>query len=139
MKKLAALFLILLLIFCAAGCGAPDRPAEAEPKSPLAGRVFAVNTVKEELGWRWCKFYDDGTFQCVSSEWTGSVNGKPQYSRKSTYGTYTLDGAALTMSAGEKTLSAVVMDGGQRIMIGDIELLDRTEKLDGDSIMEEFR
>ena len=140
MKKITACILLLLLIVAAAGCGAaPEAPAEAEPKSPIAGRVYAVNTMTDELGWSWCKFYGDGTFQGVSSTWTSSVNGKPQYSRKSTYGTYALDGAALTMSVGEMTLSAVIMDGGQRIMIGDIELVDRTEKLVGDSIMDEFR
>ena len=137
MKKLFLPSLLLLLIVCMTACGS-GKPAEAEAENPIAGKVYQVNAYGDDLDWKWCRFNDDGTYQGVNSKWLGSVNGKPDYSLTSVYGTYTLDGAALTMASGEKSISAVVKDDGARIMIGKTELLDKTTELADDPLMRAF-
>lgn len=141
MKRSLLVLLIFVLLASLIGCGSTQSKEAAPEKkqNPIAGRVYAVNKGDSDgLGWKWCKFYDDGTYQGVKSEYLQTVNGKRLYSRSSSYGTYTLDGAALTMQSGEKSYSAVIKYDGYQIFIGEIELLDQTKEMAGDSIMEEF-
>ncbi len=107
MKKILLAFLSAMLILSAAGCGSGTQTGE-DNSIPILDRIYLNNSPLSEksLDFDFLKFYDDGTFQGLDTGY------------KSYYGTYTIDGNALTLNLSDKTCADVVLDEGASVTFG---------------------
>lgn len=129
MKKVLLAFLSFMLILSIAGCGTDTR---TEEDSPIVGKIYMHNTFSDAFDFDYVKFYDDGTFQGI--EVVSSSRSENHY------GTYAMDGNAITLYISDKTYAGAVLDNGTSIVFDSDEFVDWTGHIkDTDAILEKFK
>lgn len=131
MKRVLSTIIILATIFSLTSCNGKDSD---ETENFLIGKIYMNNTpgLQSTLDFDFVKFYDDNTFQAIEVV--------SAYGSKSHYGTYAIDGNALTINISDKTYAGVILDDGASIELGDDDFIDWTEHIkDTDPLLDKFK
>lgn len=131
MKRVISIITILATVFFLTSCNNND---SEETANLLLGKIYLNNSpvLQKTLDFNYVKFYDDNTFQAVEVVSASS--------HKSHYGTYSIDGNALTININDKTYAGVIFDDGTSIELSDDDFIDWTEHIEAtDSLLDNFK
>lgn len=127
MKRIILTLLFISMILSLSGCG--NKPSKQEEPNPIVEKIYMHNTpLVKTFDFDFLKFYEDNTFQGVDTSY------------RSYYGTYTINGNALTLNLSDKTYAGVVLDNGASVTFGKDEFIDWTEHIKNtDPLFETFK
>lgn len=132
MKRIILTLLFISMILSLTGCG--NEPSKQEEPNPILEKIYMNNTplLQKTIDFDFLEFYDDNTFQGIE------VKGKSNTTNH--YGTYTIDGNALTLNLSDKTYAGVILDDGAGVTFGSDNFVDWTSNIkDTDPILEKFK
>ena len=131
MKRIKFIITLTFLMIVAVGCS--DTNSSNETQNPIAEKIY--NSSREIFDFQFIKFYDDNTFQGIKVEPATTGNKKTNH-----YGTYSIDGNAITINILDKSYYGVVLDDGASIFFDDDKLTDHTNDIKAnDPILNEFK
>lgn len=131
MKRIIYIISIMSPLIFLTGCS--NTSSEEKTPNPILEKIYMHNTPLEHtFEFDFIKFYDDNTFQGIET------SGKSKTTNY--YGTYTIDGNALTINISDNSYAGAVLDEGSIITFGNDEFVDWTEHIkDTDPILEKFK
>lgn len=140
MKKMLPILLIVILLFCITSCS--DNAETTEPNL-LIGKIYMLNTpLEKEIDFDFLKFYDDNTFQGIKIE-SITRNYKTDKSETNTsncYGTYSIEGNALSINLSDKIYAWVIAENGNSIKSEKTEFINYTDNIkEDDPLLEMFK
>lgn len=140
MKKMLPILLIAILLISITSCS--DNAEKTEPNL-LIGKIYMLNTpLEKEIDFDWLKFYDDNTFQGIKIESFDRNNETKELVPTFTnfYGTYTIDGNALSINLSDNTYAWVIGENGESIKSGKTEFVSWKDHIDEDDpLFKEFQ
>lgn len=95
--------------------------AEQTADNPVIGRIYMVEGTDSDFEFNVVRFYDDNTFQGVK------FTSNTKYA--SFYGSYELNGNAITLKMSDESYSGAVKDNGSTIRFGNSSFSDWTDNV----------
>ena len=133
MKRIKFIITLTFLMIVAVGCS--DADFSKETQENISEKIYKNNSSREIFDFQFIKFYDDNTFQGIKAELGTTGTETTDH-----YGTYSIDGNAITINLLDKSYYGVVLDDGASIFFDDKKLIDHTNEIKAnDPILSEFK
>lgn len=148
MKKILYVLPIFIFMLCITACSNNSQNEETnnsqneEINNPIIDKIYMHSTPLEKtFDFEFIKFYSDNTFQGIhASFYKNPITDKNEPKYTNYYGTYEINGAALTMNISNDSFAGAIIDDGNTISFGNDQFINDTEIIDNDDpLLSEFK